>query len=168
MDLETVYTSDKVDASESFQKEEKKQTSKPNKWKTAKTENKQKPNDPRNLRCELCEIPLCLIRCTVAGFVWNNIKGRKSLARSGFYLTQICSWPLPSGYLNFQIMKICIVTCTCRNEVEKPIRKEVERQCCSVFNSWITSSMFIIKMKLPNNITDEMSPIKAMVPVLNQ
>lgn len=65
-------------------------------------------------------------------------------------------------------MKICIVTWACRNEVEKPLRREVERQCCSVFNSWITSSVFIIKMKLPNNITDEMPPIKAMVPVLNQ
>lgn len=58
-------------------------------------------------------------------------------------------------------------TCICKNEVEKQIRREVGRECCSISNNWITSSMFIIKMKLPNNLIDEMSPIKAMVPVLN-
>lgn len=48
MDLETVYTSDKVDASESFQKEEKKtnlktkQTKNSQNWKQTKTQQPQK------------------------------------------------------------------------------------------------------------------------------
>lgn len=57
---------------------------------------------------------------------------------------------------------------TGKNEVEKQIRREVERKCSLISNDWITSSVFIIKMKLPYNITDEMSPIRARVPVLNQ